>query len=201
MEQIRAFSSRSTPVINFSEKKKDLLMKKSIILLSLFVFVTFAFGGNTSLAIKSALVPGMGQISAGVGDVKSFNTMKGLGVMAGFTFCLHGMLSSISQRESYAEQTQYYADQIAIANTNEKLLAMNKAQQNAYDNYESANTVTFVYLGLTAVIYGYGIVDAFLYTTDESVKRDTQSSLLPSGMSVTTGSVGQTTGLKVAYHF
>jgi hypothetical protein len=176
---------------------------KKIWLLSV-VLAAFSMSpcGNSSLAIKSAVVPGMGQISAGFGNIKSMNTLKGLGIMAGFVFSLNGMLNSISERESYAEQTQYYAAQIQAnerSGTYETQVTLETAHKRAWDSYNSANAWTFVYLGLTAAFYGYGIVDALLYTKED--KKEGSAGLLPARMDLAVGKVGQGSGIKVNYHF
>ncbi len=178
-------------------------MKKIFFISLLTLSIQWAFCGNTPLAFKSAIIPGMGQISAGVGDVKSMNTLKGLGIMAGFTFCLHGMLNSISERESYAEETQVYADKISInrKSGNSTIEAeLEKSHKNAYDNYNSANTWTFVYVGLTAAIYGYGIIDAYMFTKEDE-KKEVGLGIMPRNLNLSVSSVGRGQGLNVNYKF
>jgi len=145
-------------------------MKKTmIVLLTCCVMSVPAL--NTSLGVKSAILPGMGQLSAGGGSITSKNTLKGLGLLAGFTVCINGMISNISQRESYAEQTQVYADQYAAlqvsgnyADANSVYLSWNAAN----DSYNSANIAVFVYLGLSVAFYGYGIFDALMFTREDT---------------------------------
>ena len=177
-------------------------MKTISCLSVILVLAAFLFGGDPSLALKSAVVPGMGQISAGSGNIKSMNTLKGLGIMTGFAFCLHGTISSISERESYAEQTQFYASQILANNksgTYEEQIRLETAHKRAWDGYNSANAWSFVYLGLTAAFYGYGIVDALLYTKED--KKEGSAGLLPGRVDLAVGPVGRNSGIKVNYHF
>jgi hypothetical protein len=168
----------------------------------LLIMAVLSFGGDPSLALKSAVVPGMGQISAGSGSIKSKNTLKGLGIMVGFAFSLNGAIRSISEKESYAEQTQFYASQI-LANENsgtyEEQVKLEAAHKRAWDSYNSANTWTYIYLGLTAVFYGYGIADAFLYTKED--KKEGSAGLLPGKVNLSLGPVGRNSGIKVNYRF
>jgi hypothetical protein len=178
-------------------------MKKIFLLSAIFLFAGAAFCGNTPLALKSVIVPGLGQISAGQGEIKSKNTLKGLGIMAGFTICLQGTISSISARESYAEQTRYYAGQIAANNISGNygtLQQLHDAHSKAYDNYNSANTMMFVYLTLTAAFYGYGIVDALLFTKEDE-KKSENAGIVPRNLNLAVGKVGRCGGIQAAYKF
>jgi hypothetical protein len=178
-------------------------MKKIILLGFILMLTRGAFCGNPGLGLKSAIVPGMGQISAGSGSIQSLNTLRGLGIMSGFVFCLHGTLNSISERESYAEQTQYYADNIKanyVSGTHSDLVKYTEAHKKAYDNYKTANALTFVYLGLTAAFYGYGIVDALMFTKEDDKKRE-NAAFLHDRINVTVTQAGQGSGVRVNYRF
>lgn len=145
-------------------------MKKIIIVL-LACLAASAPALETSLGIKSAIVPGMGQLSAGFGSVTSKNTLKGLGIMTGFTLCMGGLLNNISERESYAEQTKTYAARYAALQVSGNFAdasTVYTSWTNANNSYNSANTAMYIFLGLSLAVYGYGIVDALMYTTPDN---------------------------------
>lgn len=177
-------------------------MKKIIVILLLTLFAAASWAANVELGIKSAVLPGMGQISAGSGSIKSINTLKGLGFLTGFALSFHGFLSQVSQKESYAEQTQFYDAQekkIAVGGNYSDLMAARKAHQEASDNYESANTLSFVCLGLSVAIYAYGVVDAMLFTQED--KKEEGASIKPSKVNLGLLQHNGQTGLAVQYHF
>jgi hypothetical protein len=151
-------------------------MKKMIVIL-LACCITSVPALNASLGVKSAILPGMGQLSAGFGSITSKNTLKGLGIMAGFTFTLNGLISNISQRESFAEQTKLYSDRYAAIQRSGDYAEQNtvyKKWTSANDNYNSANVALFVYLGLSVAIYGYGVVDALMFTQEDTPQGEGQ---------------------------
>jgi hypothetical protein len=183
-------------------------MKKMIILL-LACCISSVPAFNSSLGIKSAILPGMGQLSAGFGNITSKNTLKGLGIMAGFTFTLNGLISNISQRESYAEQTQLFSDQFAAIHRSGDFAEADvvyKKWKSANDNYNSANLALFVYLGVTVAIYGYGVVDALLFTQPDTPQGEAQpgpaSSLLaPQKIQIQCARNQGRPDIKVSYSF
>ena len=144
------------------------------------------FGGNPDLGIKSAILPGMGQLSAGSGEFLNKNTLKGLGIMAGFTVCLHNTIRFISLKESYAEQTQTYDTKNDQVEFYDERQAIKTKWGEAYDNYQNAQLWSYVFLGLTAAVYGYGIVDALLFTGKKEMQNGSagQSSLSKTGLSL-----------------
>ncbi|MFH0919751.1 MAG: hypothetical protein V1913_05265 [Fibrobacterota bacterium] len=149
-------------------------MKKITIVLLAALLTVPALAGNTSLGIKSAILPGMGQLAAGSGSITSKNTLKGLGFLTGFTLCMHGLVNNISLKESYAEQTDFYSrrlEAIKKSGNFEDAEVVSRAHKAAYDDYESANTAVYVFLGLSVAVYAYGVVDALLFTQEESTQE------------------------------
>lgn len=136
-----------------------------IVLLGLF---TFSSGADMGLGIKSAIVPGMGQISAGDGELQSKNTLKGLGFMAGFVLCLNGVISEAGSMDSYAQQTVRLEKLVSEATTYNDKLEYSRRHEIAWDNYESSRNMLIVFTGLTVLVYGYNIFDAALFTVADT---------------------------------
>jgi hypothetical protein len=137
-------------------------MKRAI--LFILIAAGLAFAGNKALAVQSAILPGMGQISAGNGNITDQNTGKGLGIMAGFTLCVHGVISSLSRYESYTQETHDLKQEYENAPFKSEKDEKYEAWQTAYDKADGAKTALIVFSGLTVAVYAYGIVDAFLFT-------------------------------------
>jgi hypothetical protein len=145
-------------------------MRKSIssVLVAAVVTTLFAFSAasaDTELGIKSAILPGMGQISAGEGNITNMNTVKGLGFMAGFVLCLNGVIVEAGAMDSYAQQTIRLDKARSAATTHVEREEYAAKHEIAWDNYNDAKLMLIVFTSLTAVVYGYNIVDALLFTT------------------------------------
>jgi hypothetical protein len=147
----------------YMTNKKNIL--SIIFLLGLF---TFSMAADAALGIKSAIVPGMGQISAGDGEIQSRNTLKGLGFMAGFVLCLNGVISEAGSMDSYAQQTVRLKKAVSEASTYDDQLEYSRRHEIAWKNYENSRNMLIVFTGLTVLIYGYNIVDAALFTVADT---------------------------------
>jgi hypothetical protein len=121
-------------------------------------------GAETGLAIQSAIVPGMGQMAAGRGEVARPNTLKGLAIMSGFVVCAHSAFRFASLQESYAEETQVRAREREEAEFYQDKVRIDEQWNAAYENYKNAQSLTLVFTGLAAAVYAYGIIDALLFT-------------------------------------
>ena len=174
-------------------------MKQAI----LFILIAsgLAFAGNMGLAVQSAILPGMGQISAGSGNITNLNTVKGLGIMAGFTVCVHGAISSLSTYESYTQETHDLKQEYENAPFKSEKDEKYEAWQKAYDKADNAKTALMVFSGLTVAVYAYGSVDAFLFThkKQKSALKQDAPGLSPTQLAVIQR--GRCTGLEVRHQF
>jgi hypothetical protein len=148
---------------------------KRIFVIALLVS-TAAFSADTRLGIQSAILPGMGQVAAGAGKITDLNTVKGLGIMAGFIVCMNGLVSSISSYDSYAEETRVVRQNYNNASFKSEKDSLYERWSAAWDNADGAKTAVAVFTGLTAAVYAYGIVDALMFTHVREKKGEGQSS-------------------------
>jgi hypothetical protein len=135
-----------------------------------------AYPAELSLGVQSAILPGMGQVAAGEGKITSLNTVKGLGIMAGFVISLNGLVNFISTYDSYAEETralQQDYENAAYKSVKDSLYGKWDA---AYQNSQDAKTGLIVFSLLTAAVYGYGVTDALLFTKVKEKKQEGQTS-------------------------
>jgi len=135
-----------------------------------------AYPAEISLGVQSAILPGMGQVAAGEGKITSLNTVKGLGIMAGFVFSLNGLVNAISSYDSYAEETRALEQDYENAAYKSDKDRLYERWDAAYQNSQDAKTVLIVFSLLTAAVYGYGVTDALLYTKVKEKKKEGQTS-------------------------
>ncbi|OGS33378.1 MAG: hypothetical protein A2293_08885 [Elusimicrobia bacterium RIFOXYB2_FULL_49_7] len=142
----------------------------------LFVLSAALMAGNVELGVQSAIVPGMGQMAAGEGKITRLNTAKGLGIMAGFAVCIHGVFNSLSEYDAYSEQTRilegkYNQDGLLYSDRD----SLRQAWDDAFQNAGDAKTRLVAFSLLSAAVYAYGIVDAVLFTRPAEKKEETSS--------------------------
>ncbi len=141
------------------------IMRISVVVL--FLFVGYSFSAEMDLGLKSAALPGLGQLSAGQGNLQNTNTLKGIGFMTGFVFGLHGIFSQAGAMDSYAQQTASLKSLSESATSYSERDIYNKKHKVAFDNYESARLKLILFSSFTAIVYGFNIADAMLFTKKE----------------------------------
>jgi hypothetical protein len=135
-----------------------------------------AYPAEISLGVQSAILPGMGQVAAGEGKITSLNTVKGLGIMAGFVFSLNGLVNAMSAYDSYAEETRTLEQDYQNAAYKSDKDRLYERWDAAYENSQDAKIALVVFSLLTAAVYGYGVTDALLFTKVKEKKLQGQTS-------------------------
>ncbi|MBL8029064.1 MAG: hypothetical protein JNL74_21760 [Fibrobacteres bacterium] len=165
-------------------------MSKIRVITVLIITAAFAISSSAAdkgLGIKSAIVPGMGQLSAGEGNIMSKNTLKGLGFMAGFVLCLNGVVSEAGAMDSYAQQTRRLDEAVKKSLIFDEKYELKQKHEVAYENYQDAKLTLIVFTGLTALVYGYNIVDAMLFTVKDEAAVSQNEKPVSLGLSYSAG--------------
>jgi hypothetical protein len=147
----------------------DMISKKNILVILILLSISLpSVAADRGLGIKSAIVPGMGQISAGDGNLMNKNTLKGLGFMAGFVVCLNGIISEAGSMDSYAQQTVRLDKLFSAAATYDEKEEYSRKHEIAWNNYGDSRNMLIVFTGLTVLLYGYNIFDAAMFTVSDN---------------------------------
>lgn len=154
-------------------------------------------GADLGRIVKSAVFPGMGQLSDGNGELTSIHTVKGLAFMSLEAIALSLTVAEVSKASSYARETAYIKERYHLSSTYEERLREFNGWQDAFDKSQKSKTMTMAFGGLAAAVWILNVVDVVVFTPSES-----EQSLI-NGVLDNTVVLLNTDGAKISYkvHF
>ncbi|MFP4521209.1 MAG: hypothetical protein ACLFQK_03605 [Fibrobacterota bacterium] len=134
------------------------------LLLAFTAVVLPLYGGNSNAALKSALVPGMGQLGEGY-------QFKGLGFMGAFFLSAHSVFDAYGRESAAARESVVLSEKFYSESSREMQQSILPEWRAAEERADDEKTRKMVFIGVSGALWAASIADAYLFTVpaDESV--------------------------------